>query len=107
MYFEQTQKQPERFALQDISREEAEMLVQAIIALKESKFMDPEEFADERRKLLHWYVQMNTELVNTKANKQILAGTRLEHVGRFIKQHANANSKPNQLKCRYHEQAEE
>jgi len=87
MYFEQTQSQPQLFAMQDISREEAEMLIQAIIALKEAKYMDHEEFTDERRKLQHMYKQMNTELVNANFNCQLLKGTRLEAAAIMAKQH--------------------
>lgn len=65
MYFKQTQSQPQLFAMQDISREDAEMLIQAIIALKEAKYMDHEEFADERRKLEELYKKMNHELIRS------------------------------------------
>lgn len=70
MYFEQTDQNPEQFALMQIKREDAEMLVQAILALKEANYMDTEEFANERRKLEELYKQMNSELVRSRHSEQ-------------------------------------
>ena len=87
MYFEKTQNNPQKFAMQDISREEAEMLVQAIIALKEAKYMDHEEFSEERKKLQHIYKEMNSELVKTNYDQQLLKGTRLEAAATLLRKH--------------------
>ncbi|MFV0376879.1 MAG: helix-turn-helix domain-containing protein [Mangrovibacterium sp.] len=66
MYFEQTNANPECFALHDLTRTDTEMLLEAIVLLRESSNMATDEFADERERLSILYKQMNSELVRSQ-----------------------------------------
>ena len=63
MYAEQTSL--EKYAVQDLTRAEYELLMEGLVVLKTEKFIDHESFVHERKLAVQMYQLMDNELVKT------------------------------------------
>ena len=60
MYTEQTSNG--KYAIQDLEKDELELLIEGLIVLKSEKFTDHEHFVHERRLCVQLYKSMNEEM---------------------------------------------
>ena len=69
MYCEQTSDNPERFSIQDLTREDVKLLMEGLVELKSHKLKDPEVFNTKRLQSVNLYCKMTHALV--KPTKEI------------------------------------
>lgn len=64
MYTEQTS--PGKFAIQDLSKTELELLIEGLVVLKNEKLIDHENFVHERELAVKMHHSMNVELASSR-----------------------------------------
>lgn len=69
MYFETTSENPLRFAANDLTEEEAEILANALIEIKTNRFADASKFDHQRTKCIEMYKHIDNELVDARNRK--------------------------------------